>query len=333
MTSAEAAVLGVSVAQIAETVRIATMGDTAENLAKFSADERQINIRVQLDDSARADVATFESLRVRRDNGDAIPLLAVADIGLMQGPTVIDRYDRERRVILEGDLAHGGALGEALAAVQALPEVSVLPDGLTLGEHGDAELMEEVFSGFTLAMIAGLILVLAVLVLLFVDVLQPITILLSLPLSVGGAFIALLMTGHSIGLPVIIGFLMLMGIVTKNAILLVDFAVEEIAVGIDRTTALINAGRHRAQPILMTTLAMSAGMLPSALALGEGGAFRAPMAIAVIGGLITSTLLSLVFVPAVFTIMDDFGRGLRYIFGRFVGSEDERAEVQITSVD
>ncbi|UXN61001.1 efflux RND transporter permease subunit [Phyllobacterium zundukense] len=148
-----------------------------------------------------------------------------------------------------------------------------------------------------------------------------------------GATLALLMTGHSIGLPIIIGFLMLMGIVTKNAILLVDFAVEEIAVGIDRTTALINAGRHRAQPILMTTLAMSAGMLPSALALGEGGAFRAPMAIAVIGGLITSTLLSLVFVPAVFTIMDDFGRGLRYIFGRFVGSEDERAEVQITSVD
>lgn len=324
--SAEAAALGVSVAQIAETVRIATMGDTAENLAKFSADERQINIRVQLNDTARADVSTFESLRVRRDNGDVIPLLAVADIGLMQGPTVIDRYDRERRIILEGDLASGAALGDALAAVQALPEVRDLPVGLTLREHGDAELMEEVFSGFALAMVAGLVLVLAVLVLLFVDVLQPITILLSLPLSVGGAFIALLLTGHSIGLPVIIGFLMLMGIVTKNAILLVEFAIEEIAAGVDRTTALINAGRHRAQPIIMTTLAMSAGMLPSALALGDGGAFRAPMAIAVIGGLITSTLLSLVFVPAVFTIMDDLGRGFGYVFGRLVGPKDEAQE-------
>lgn len=331
--SAEAAALGVSVAQIAETVRIATMGDTAENLAKFSTDERQINIRVQLNDAARTDVSTFESLRVRRDNGDAVPLLTVADIGLMQGPTVIDRYDRERRIILEGDLAKGAALGDALAAVQTLPEVSGLPDGLTLREHGDAELMEEVFSGFTLAMVAGLVLVLAVLVLLFVDLLQPITILLSLPLSVGGALIALLMTGHPVGLPVIIGFLMLMGIVTKNAILLVEFAIGEIAAGADRTTALINAGRHRAQPIIMTTLAMSAGMLPSALALGEGGAFRAPMAIAVIGGLITSTLLSLVFVPAVFTIMDDFGHGFRNIFGRFVGPKDESAGIQITGVD
>ncbi|OZB04204.1 MAG: ABC transporter permease, partial [Rhizobiales bacterium 39-66-18] len=174
-----------------------------------------------------------------------------------------------------------------------------------------------------LAIAAGVMLVLAVLVLLFQDVLQPITILVALPLSVGGAFIALLLTGNSISLPVVIGFLMLMGIVTKNAILLVDFAIESIAKGMDRTTALIESGRKRAQPIVMTTIAMAAGMLPSALALGEGGSFRAPMAIAVIGGLIASTVLSLVFVPAVFSVMDDFSHFLGRLFGRFVGKRDE----------
>ena len=183
--------------------------------------------------------------------------------------------------------------------------------------------MGEVFSGFALAMAAGLMLVLAVLVLLFHDLLQPITILVSLPLSVGGAFIALLITGNSVSMPVVIGFLMLMGIVTKNAILLVDFAIEAMHQGVDRFTALVEAGRKRAQPIVMTTIAMVAGMVPSAMALGEGGAFRAPMAIAVIGGLITSTVLSLVFVPAVFTVMDDLSHFFGRFFGRFIGKKDE----------
>jgi multidrug efflux pump subunit AcrB len=162
-----------------------------------------------------------------------------------------------------------------------------------------------------------------VLILLFANVLQPITILVSLPLSIGGALLALVFTSEPISMPVVIGFLMLMGIVTKNAILLVDFAIEEVKRGVDRTTALIDAGHKRATPIVMTTIAMVAGMIPSALALGEGGAFRAPMAIAVIGGLIASTVLSLVFIPAVFTVMDDLAKLSVRIFGRFVGPRDE----------
>jgi multidrug efflux pump subunit AcrB len=186
--------------------------------------------------------------------------------------------------------------------------------------------MAEVFQGFAQAMGAGIMMVLAVLILLFGSVLQPIAILFSLPLSIGGVIIALLLTGNSISMPVVIGILMLMGIVTKNAIMLVDFAVEQMAHGMDRTTAIVEAGRKRARPIVMTTIAMVAGMVPSALGIGDGGEFRAPMAIGVIGGLIVSTMLSLVFVPAVFTIMDDVGRVTWRLFSRFVGPRDEDEE-------
>ncbi|MFS8036782.1 efflux RND transporter permease subunit [Xanthobacter sp. AM11] len=319
----EAAELGVSVDTIAETVRIATIGDISANLAKFSAKDRQIDIRVQLDEKARTDLSTFDALKVPTAGGTAVPLSAVADVRFGKGPTALDRYDRARRIAVEADLVGTTPLGDALAHVKALPVAQNLPAGVTLKEAGDAEIMEEVNTGFAMAMGAGLMLVLAVLVLLFHDLLQPITILVSLPLSVGGAFIALLITGNSVSMPVIIGFLMLMGIVTKNAILLVDFAIEAIKQGTDRTTALIEAGRKRAQPIVMTTIAMVAGMVPSAMALGDGGSFRAPMAIAVIGGLVTSTVLSLVFVPAVFTVMDDLSHLLVRIFGRFIGSRDE----------
>ena len=322
----EAAELGVSVDTIAETVRIATIGDISANLAKFSAKDRQIDIRVQLDEKARTRLATFDALKVPTASGGAVPLSSVADITFGKGPTALDRYDRARRVAVEADLVNDAPLGDALAKVKALPAAQNLPAGVTLKEAGDAEIMEEVFSGFALAMAAGLMLVLAVLVLLFHDLLQPITILVSLPLCVGGAFIALLITGHSVSMPVVIGFLMLMGIVTKNAILLVDFAIEAMHRGEERFTALIEAGRKRAQPIVMTTIAMVAGMVPSALALGEGGSFRAPMAIAVIGGLITSTVLSLVFVPAVFTVMDDLSHFLARVLGRFVGARDEPDE-------
>jgi hydrophobe/amphiphile efflux-1 (HAE1) family protein len=322
----EAAELGVSVFDIAETVRIATIGDVTQNLAKFSAGDRQVDIRVQLDQTARADLATFENLRVRRGAGDSVPLTAVADVRFGQGPTALDRYDRDRRVAIEGDLAPGVPLGEALDAVKALPEAKALPAGVTLKEFGDVEIMREVFQGFAIAMAAGVLLVFAVLVLLFADVAQPVTILLSLPLSIGGALVALWFANESVSMPVVIGFLMLMGIVTKNAILLVDFAIEEVGRGVERTAALVEAGRKRAQPIVMTTVAMTAGMIPSALAFGEGGSFRAPMAIAVIGGLIASTVLSLVFVPAAYTILDDVRKIFSWMFGRFVGETDEPEE-------
>ncbi len=191
-------------------------------------------------------------------------------------------------------------------------------------ESGDAEVMVEVFEGFALAMAAGLMMVYVVLVLLFGSFLQPVTILFSLPMSIGGAIFALLITQRPMSMPVVIGILMLMGIVTKNAIMLVDFAVEEIAHGVSRLDAIVDAGRKRARPIIMTTIAMVGGMLPSALGLGEGGEFRSPMAIAVIGGLIVSTVLSLVFVPAVFVLMDDLA-GLIWLAGEAICRPHRRA--------
>ena len=200
-----------------------------------------------------------------------------------------------------------------------MPTAKNLPPGVEIRETGDVEIMSEVFASFAAAMGAGLMMVYGLLVLLFGSFLQPITILISLPLSIGGAIIALLITHKAMSMPVVIGILMLMGIVTKNAIMLVDFAVEEIGRGTPRTQALVEAGRKRARPIVMTTIAMAAGMFPSALGLGDGGGFRSPMAIAVIGGLIMSTMLSLVFVPAVFTVLDDLGSFTWRLLSRFVG--------------
>lgn len=320
--SALAAKLGVSTDAIAEAVRIATIGDVGAALAKFDAGDRQVPIRVQLEEPARAERKVLEGLRVVTSSGASVPLSAVARFELAQGPTSIDRYNRQRRVTLGADLAPGVPLGDAVAAVQNLPAARAMPAGVSLKQFGDAEIMDEVFAGFAKAMGAGIMMVFAVLVLLFSSFLQPITILFSLPLSIGGAIVALAIAQMPISMPVVIGILMLMGIVTKNAIMLVDFAVEEMARGVPRTEAIVDAGRKRARPIIMTTIAMVGGMIPSALAFGSGGEFRSPMAVAVIGGLISSTLLSLVFVPSVFVLMDDISRGIGKIFGRFVGPRE-----------
>jgi hydrophobe/amphiphile efflux-1 (HAE1) family protein len=321
-----AAELGVSTDVIAETIRVGTIGDVSANLAKFDAGDRQVPIRVQLPETARVDLKLIASLKVPAKGGAAVPLASVATIELGQGPTAIDRYDRSLRVALEADLFGTDALGEVLAQIYALPTAKSLPPGVTLKQTGDAEVMGEVFESFGKAMGAGLMMVLGVLILLFGSFLQPFTILFSLPLSIGGAILGLVLTQKPISMPVVIGFLMLMGIVTKNAIMLVDFAVEEIARGVDRVTAIVDAGRKRARPIVMTTIAMAAGMVPAALALGAGGEFRAPMAIAVIGGLLVSTLLSLIFVPAVFILMDDLSGLFGRLFGRFIGPRDEPEE-------
>lgn len=324
-----AASLGVSTEAISEAVRIATIGDVSMNLAKFEVGDRQIPIRVQLADGARGDRQTLEGLKIPTASGEAVPLATVASFSFGQGPTSIDRYDRLRRVVVGGDLVGDTPLGAAVAAVMALPAATIpakggtLPEGVEIKQFGDAEVMKEVFESFGQAMGAGLMMVYAVLVLLFASFLQPVTILFSLPLSVGGAIVALAITAKPISLPVVIGILMLMGIVTKNAIMLVDFAVEQMAHGMSRADAIVDAGRKRARPIIMTTIAMVGGMFPSALALDSGGEFRAPMAIAVIGGLVSSTVLSLLFVPAVFALMDDIGRWVWRFFGRFVGASDE----------
>ena len=325
--SDRAAELGVSTDALAEAIRVATLGDIDANLAKFNAGDRLVPMRVALPRSARGDLDTLGNLRVTTSRGGSVPLSSVADIEFGQGPATISRFDRQRRVAVEADLATTDALGEALAAVYALPAAKDLPPGIRFAESGDAEVMGEVFQGFAQAMGAGLMMVLAVLILLFGSVLQPITILLSLPLSVGGVIGGLLIMNYAISMPVVIGILMLMGIVTKNAIMLVDFAVERIAVGVPRTEALVDAGRKRARPIVMTTIAMGAGMIPSALGIGDGGEFRSPMAVGVIGGLIASTILSLIFVPAMFTVMDDLGRLIWRGFSRFVGPRDDESVV------
>jgi len=325
-----AADLGVSTEALSETIRVATLGDIDANLAKFNAGDRLVPIRVELDEAARQDIGRLRDLRVATASGGAVPLSVVADFSIDHGPTAINRYDRTRRVTIEGDLSGEAALGDAVAAVRALPTARKLPPGVEIRETGDVEVMSEVFHSFAEAIGAGVMMVYVVLVLLFGSFLQPITILVSLPLSIGGAIGALLLTHKAMSMPVVIGILMLMGIVTKNAIMLVDFALEEIGRGTPRLEALVEAGRKRARPIIMTTIAMAAGMFPSALGLGDGGGFRSPMAIAVTGGLIASTLLSLVFVPAVFTLADDTGRLAWRLLGRFVGATDETAHAPQT---
>ncbi|MGU3418108.1 efflux RND transporter permease subunit [Methylobacterium sp. D54C] len=326
---AVAADLGVSTDTIAETVRVGTIGDIGMNLAKFNATDRQIPIRVQLPESVRGRLSDLETLKVPVKGGTAVPLATVADISLGQGPTGIDRYDRAVRVALEGDMQGTDALAELISQVMNLPTAKNLPTGVTISQTGDAEVMGEVFEGFALAMGAGLMMVFGVLILLFGNFLQPLTILFSLPLSIGGAILALLICHMPISMPVVIGILMLMGVVTKNAIMLVDFAVEQIRAGVDRNVAIVDAGRKRARPIVMTTIAMAAGMVPSAMAYGIGGEFRSPMAVAVIGGLIVSTVLSLVFVPAIFVLMDDLSRLLTRLFGRFIGERDDPEDAPV----
>jgi len=313
-----AARLGVSTESLSQTIRVATIGDVGPALAKFDAGDRQVPIRVQLEDSARSDLQMLQQLRVplgQRGERGGVPLSVVADIQLDQGPTSINRYDRERQATVAADLVGAAALGDATKMIEDLPVMKSLPNGVKVNKSGDAESLAELSDGFATAITAGLMMVYAVLVLLFGTFLQPITILFSLPLSIGGAIAALLLTGKQLTTPVWIGILMLMGIVTKNAIMLVEFAVEAIREGKKRDEAIIDAGMKRARPIVMTTIAMAAGMMPSALALGAGGEFRSPMALAVIGGLIFSTILSLVFVPAMFMVMDDVG-ALCWRFGQ-----------------
>lgn len=323
-----AARLGVSTESLSETIRVATIGDVGPALAKFDAGDRLVPIRVQLEDSARGELATLEQLQVPIYGGrGAVPLSVVADVKFDQGPTSINRYDRLRQATVAADLVGNSALGDATKQINELPVMKSLPKGVKVSPSGDAENLAELSDGFATAISGGLMMVYAVLVLLFGTFLQPITILFSLPLSIGGAIGALLLTGKQLTTPVWIGILMLMGIVTKNAIMLIEFAMEAMREGKSRDAAIIDAGQKRARPIVMTTIAMVAGMMPSALAFGAGGEFRSPMALAVIGGLIFSTVLSLIFVPAVFMMMDDVGRGFWAVGKRLLsGSARDAAE-------
>ena len=306
---ARAADLGVTTAAIGETLRIATIGDYDVSLPKVNLDERQVPVVVRLPASARSNLDLLARLAVPGSRPGAPPVMLgqVATLELSSGPAVIARYDRSRNVNFEIELS-GQPLGEVSDAAEKLPSLQQLPHGVRQTNLGDAEVMGELFESFGLAMLTGVLCIFVVLVLLFKDVLQPVTILAALPLSLGGAFIALLAADKSFSMPSLIGLIMLMGIATKNSILLVEYAVmARRDRGMSRLEALLDACHKRARPIVMTTIAMGAGMLP--IALGRGIAdpsFRSPMATAVIGGLITSTFLSLLVIPVVYTYMDDF---------------------------
>ncbi|MCC5647860.1 efflux RND transporter permease subunit [Nostoc sp. CHAB 5824] len=301
----EASRLGVTAESIANIAAIATIGDIDANVAKFSDGDRRIPIRVQLPQSARQDLSTLAALQVPTASGGTTPLSNVADLSFEAGPGRIDRFDRDRRITIQADL-NDAALGEALDAVAALPAMKQLPPSVRQEQYGDAEAFSSLFGGFIAAMLAGVGMIYAVLVLLFRSFFKPVTILTALPLSVGGAFAALLLLDLGLTLPALIGLLMLLGLAAKNSILLVEFAIEREREGMSQHDALIEACRERARPIIMTTVAMAAGMVPTALGLGEGSEFRQPMAVAVIGGLISSTLLSLVLVPVVYEFVDNF---------------------------
>ena len=305
---ARAADLGVTSSSIGETLRIATLGDYDVALPKLNLASRQVPIVVKLQDGARQDLALLERLAVPGSKGPVL-LGQVAQLEFSGGPAVVDRYDRARNVNLEVELS-GRPLGDVTQEVQQLPSLRNLPPGVRQVTVGDAEVMGELFASFGLAMLTGVLCIYIVLVLLFKDFLHPVTILAALPLSLGGAFVGLLIAQKSFSMPSLIGLIMLMGIATKNSILLVEYAIlARREHGLSRFDALMDACHKRARPIIMTTLAMGAGMLPIAIGFGAADpTFRSPMAVAVIGGLITSTFLSLLVIPAVFTGVDDLGQ-------------------------
>ncbi|MCX9147944.1 efflux RND transporter permease subunit [Erythrobacter sp. WG] len=321
---ADAARLNVTSDALASIMRVATIGDIDANVPKLSEGERRIPIRVRLPEGAQTDLATLGALQVPTSDGRTTALSAVADLSFEAGPAQIQRFDRERRIAVQADL-NGAPLGTALAAIGELPAFTNLPAGVRHAAYGEAADLADLQRNFGLAIAAGVLLIVGVLILLFRSFFLPITILSALPLSVGGAFLALLVTGLSLSLPAMIGFLMLLGLAAKNSILLVEYAIEREREGMGQREAIIAACRERARPIVMTTLAMMVGMLPTALAIGEGAEFRQPMAVAVIGGLISSTVLSLVLVPVVYEIIDGFERRIKPRLAALVTAPPEDA--------
>ena len=314
---AESARLGVSADTIAAAARVATVGDVDANVPKLDQGERRIPIRVRLPADARGDLARIGGLRLPIAGGGTTRLDEVADVSFQAGAAQISRLNRKRQITIEAEL-NGATLGQGSAAIQKLPIMKRLPAGVGPADIGQQEAMRELFSSFGLAIFAGVSMIFGVLVLLFRSFFKPAVILSALPLAVGGAFIGLLAFHLSLSVPSLIGFLMLLGLAAKNSILLVEYAIEREREGMSQRAALLEACRERARPIVMTTMAMAAGMLPTALALEKGAEFRQPMAVAVIGGLITSTMLSLVLVPVVYEFVDDFEQWLKPKLARLI---------------
>ncbi|MDR0219276.1 MAG: efflux RND transporter permease subunit [Enterobacteriaceae bacterium] len=302
---AEAARAGVTTDAIGAAIKTATIGEINANVAKFNLPDRQIPIRVLLSQEHRDDLSVLKNMYVNSTSGENVPIKSVATLSFGSGPDTIERISRQRKAAIEADL-NGIAIGTALEQLDQLPTLKKLPPEVKRVEYGDIEYMNEMFDRFATTMMLSILIVLAILIILFKDFLQPLTILIALPFAIGGAIIALLLYNATIDMPVIIGLLMLMGIVTKNSILLVEFILEKSRSGMSRNEAIIQAGSERVRPIIMTTIAMIAGMIPLVITSGADTSFRAPMAVAVIGGLLSSTLLSLLFVPVIYSYMDDF---------------------------
>jgi multidrug efflux pump subunit AcrB len=320
-----AADLGVTTAALSNTIRIATLGDIDQNVAKFSLSDRQIPIRVMLNENSRRDISTVENLPVPTATGASVPLKVVADVTFGMGPSQIRRHNQTRRLLIGADLTPGSVQGQIQSQVFKLPAFKQMPQGVGLVPFGAAKWQAEMVMNFVIAVISGVLLVFAVLVLLYKRALPPFVNMASLLLAPLGGAIALHIAGMPMSLPTLIGFLMLLGIVAKNSILLVDFAIEEMQHGVPKDAAILDAGHKRAQPILMTTVAMVAGMLPVALALGSDGSFNQPMAVTVIGGLILSTALTLLIVPASFSVADDAERWLGRRLGPMLTNGGESA--------
>ncbi|MBP7705191.1 MAG: efflux RND transporter permease subunit [Caulobacter sp.] len=321
----EAARLGVSAGVLSQAIRVATIGDVDQLLPKYNLGDRQVPIRLMLSERGREDIAVIENLRVPTSSGGSVPLRAVADVTYGAGPSQLNRLDRSRVATITAEL-NGITSGQASMAVNQLPSVKNLPANVKPAMTGDIEFIQEMVMGFAGAFITGLLLMYAVLALLFKSFTHPITIMAALPLAIGGAFVGLLIMKSSFSISTLIGILMLMGIAAKNSILLVEYALEAIKGGMGRYEALMDAAHKRARPILMTTVAMGAGMAPTAIGLGADVEFRQPMAVAVVGGLITSTLLSLLFIPAIFTIIDDMRNwGHRRLDKMFAGQKTLKA--------
>lgn len=301
-----AAELGITTAALSQTIRIATLGEIEQNAARFSLSDRQIPIVVRLSRESRSDFRTIENLPVPTANGGSVPLSRVADITFGSGPTAIQRYNQNRRVLVGADLAAGVLKGEAQAQIDALPVLKELPTGVIRDVVGEDQWQQELVQNLIIAVIAGVLLVFAVLVLLYKRLMSPLVNMTSLALAPLGGVLLIWLIGLPNSMPVYIGILLLLGIVSKNSILLIDFAIEEMNKGVGKLDAILDAGHKRAQPIVMTTVAMTAGMVPVALSLSGDGAWRQPMGIVVIGGLILSTLLTLLIVPAGFSLADGF---------------------------
>jgi multidrug efflux pump subunit AcrB len=308
--------MGVTTQAMSQAIRVATQGEIDQASARFSLSDRQVPIRVALTENSRRNLSTIENMPVPTANGGSVPLKVIAEISFGAGPSVIQRINQERRIMVGADLAEGIVDSEAI--ISQLPIMQNLPEGVERARSGQQREEAQLISEFLTALVSGTFLVFAVLVLLYKRLMAPFVNMGSLLLAPLGGAIALHIAGHAVSMPVFIGILMLFGIVAKNSILLLDFTIEEMGKGVPKNEAIIDAGHKRAQPIVMTTMAMVAGMVPTALSLEGDASWRAPMAVVVMGGLLLSTLLTLVLVPASFSLADSFERWLAPKFGRIL---------------